>query len=157
MKRVWVVAALLALVGCAGPIERTADFADADRNGDGNVSLPEFLNFGGSEAAFMAVDVKRTGFLTEAQFREALRYSDRDGAASQRQQVNMDQQLANDINAALGASPDLYPGAVTASAFQGNVTLSGAVRTQKEKQLAESIAQRIARSRAVFNQIVIRQ
>ena len=158
MKRVGSVLLCLAIVGCASaPKEFTADFVNADRNGDHKVSLPEFLGFGGAEAAFLAIDPKRTGFIEESQFREALRLSDRDGGAAQRQQANADQQLAADVTTALANSPDLYPGSVQATVFQGNVTLSGSVRTMKEKQLAESVAQNAARSRLVFNQIAIRQ
>lgn len=158
MKRLSLVILALTIGGCASaPKEHTADFANADRNGDHKISLPEFLGFGGTEAAFMAADPKRSGLLDESQFRDALRLSDRDGGAAQRQQVNIDQQLAADVNAALASSPDLYPGSIQVSAFQGNVTLNGSVRTSKEKQLAETLAQKVARSRGVFNQIVIRQ
>lgn len=151
-------ALLVLLSGCATPPkEFTADFVNADRNGDKKISLPEFLNFGGTEAAFLALDPKREGYLDESRFREATRLSDRDGGSAQRQQVNIDQQLAADVNAAFAGSPDLYPGSIQVSVFQGNVTLSGNVRTTKEKQIAEGIAQRTAKSRTVFNQIVIRQ
>lgn len=157
-QRLLACLSLALLSACAGtPKEFTADFTNADRNGDQKISLSEFLTFGGTEAAFLATDPKRSGFLDEGQFREALRLADKDGSGAQRQQINIDQQLVADVSAALAGSPDLYPGSVQVLAFQGNVTLTGSVRTQKEKQVAEAIAQRIARSRAVFNQIVIRQ
>ena len=158
MKHAVSVLLCMAILGCASaPKEFTADFINADRNGDHKVSLPEFLGVGGTEAAFLAVDPKRTGFIEEPRFREALRLSDREGGAAQRQQVNVDQQLAADVTTALASSPDLYPGSVQATVFQGNVTLTGSVRTMKEKQLAENIAQKAARSRLVFNQVLIRQ
>ena len=55
-------AILSSLVACATkPVEKASDFSQADHNGDGKVSQAEWLNTGGSEASFLAIDKERKG------------------------------------------------------------------------------------------------
>lgn len=148
----------LVLAGCASaPLERSADFARADSNRDGRVSLPEWLQFGGGEAAFLALDRERRGYLEEVGFREALRLSDQATQVTERQQENIDDGLSRQVKAALAGNRDLNSWNFRIETYQRNVTLSGAVRTPREKQLAEDVARSVSGVANVFNQIVIRQ
>lgn len=146
------------MLACShNPPQRTADFVRADSNGDGRVTLPEWLGFGGTEAAFLAIDRERTGKLDEASFREALRMSDQGAGVTQRQQQNLDAQLVQQVKAALQANRNLNAWNIRVESYQNSVTLSGAVRTEQEKRLAEDVARSVNGISQVFNQIVIRQ
>jgi len=154
----WLIICSSLMVACSNnPPQRTADFARADTNGDGAVTLPEWLGFGGAEAAFLAIDRERTGKLDESAFREALRMSDHGSAVTQRQQQNMDVQLTQQVKAALQANRNLNGWNLRVESYQNSVTLSGAVRTDQEKRLAEDLARSVSGVVQVFNQIVIRQ
>jgi hypothetical protein len=157
--RLWIGAGMfLSLVACANkPVEKASDFAQADRNGDGKVSQAEWLNTGGSEAAFLAIDKERKGKLTEDQYRDAVRMADQNGAAAQRQQQMADEDINNRVRQSLSARRDLNSAAIRVETYQRQVTLSGSVRTMQEKNVAEDVARGVSGVSNVFNQLVIRQ
>lgn len=157
--RLWICTGMfLSIVACATkPVEKASDFAQADRNGDGKVSQAEWLNTGGSEAAFLAVDKERKGKLTEEQYRDVVRMADQNGAAAQRQQQMADEDINNRVRQSLSARRDLNPVAIRVETYQRQVTLSGSVRTMQEKNIAEDTARGVSGVSNVFNQLVIRQ
>jgi hyperosmotically inducible protein len=160
MKRLSLVALVLASVsaGCSTlPAQHTPDFEHADLNHDAKIELAEWLRFGGAEASFIAADVERRGKLDEAQFRQALRLNDEATGNSVRQQTRVDAQIVADAKRALGQSREVNGWNIIVEVYQGNLTLSGPVRTQREKQTAEQIASGVLGVKAVFNQLVIRQ
>ncbi|HQV80502.1 MAG TPA: BON domain-containing protein [Agitococcus sp.] len=154
----FIVTTFSLLTACANqPIEQASDFAQADRNGDGKVSLAEWLNSGGSEPAFLAVDRERKGKLDERQYREAIRMADQTGASTQRQQQMADDDINNRVRDAINNRRDLNAAAVRVETYQRQVTLSGVVRTSQEKSIAEDAARSVSGVANVFNQLVIRQ
>lgn len=158
IRHVFVAATFLVLTACASkPIEKASDFAQADRNGDSKVSQAEWLNSGGSEAAFLAIDRERKGKLDESQYREAIRMADQTGASAQRQQQMADDDITNRVRDALNNRRDLNAGALRVETYQRQVTLSGVVRTSQEKATAEDTARSVSGVANVFNQLVIRQ
>lgn len=159
MKKTGLVAlaAAVLLNGCSTAQVRTHEFGQADANGDGRVVLVEWLRFGGAEASFIAADNDRKGYLEEAQFRQAVRFNDEATGGSARQQKSLDDQIVTDVRRSLEQSRDVNAWNIKAEVFQGNVTLSGAVRTQREKQSAEQTASAVQGVKAVFNQLIIKQ
>jgi osmotically-inducible protein OsmY len=153
-----IITSILLLAACANkPVEKASDFAQADRNGDGRVSQAEWLNTGGAEAAFLAIDRERKGQLDESAYREAVRMADQTGATAQRQQQMGDEDITNRVRSALSSRRDLNSTALRVETYQRQVTLSGIVRTQQEKLTAEDVARGVSGVTNVFNQIVIRQ
>jgi hyperosmotically inducible periplasmic protein len=161
MKKVSLVALTLSalLAGCSTfAAQRTPEFQQADTNHDEKVELVEWMRFGGSEASFLAADVVRRGYLDEAQFRQALSLNDEaTGGGSVRRQKVLDGQIMTDARRALEQSRDINAWNIIVEVYQGNVTLSGPVRTSREKQTAERIASGVMGVKSVFNQLVIRQ
>ena len=154
-----VLMTLTLFTGCSSaPVQRTPEFERADTNHDGKISLAEWLRFGGMEASFLAADFNHEGSLTETEFRQAVRLNDEaTGNGSARQQAVLDSQILADTKAALAQSRDISGWNITVEVYQGNVTLSGPVRTPREKQTAEQIASNVYGAKAVFNQLVIKQ
>jgi len=78
-------------------------------------------------------------------------------AAPQRAQsgVRSDADVENDVVAALAQSPQLQGQNITAATIQGDVTLSGTVRDNAAKQLAEQIASRVNGVRSVENNLAV--
>jgi len=160
MKQVMSALALFTLLaGCSSmPAQRTPEFEQADVNHDGKIVLAEWLRFGGAEASFLAADVERRGSLDESQFRQAVRLNyEAVGGGSARQQKVLDGQIMADTKRALEQSRDLNAWNIAVEVYQGNVTLSGPVRTAREKQAAEQLASSVSGVKAVFNQLVIKQ
>jgi len=148
----------LLLAGCSSvQVQRTPEFESADVNRDGRVQLSEWLRFGGAEASFLAADYEHKGWLDEAQFRQALRLNDEATGDSNRQMLVLDGQIRSDVQRAFQMSREVAARNIAVEVYQGNVTLSGPVRSPREKQTAEQIASGIAGVKAVFNQLVIRQ
>jgi osmotically-inducible protein OsmY len=161
LKKRICMAALVAsslLTGCSTIPQRTAEFQHADLNGDGRVVVAEWLRFGGAEASFLAADTARKGYLDEQEFRQALRFNDEatGNGAARRQQV-YDQQIAEDVKRALEQSREVNSWNLKVEVFQGEVTLSGPVRTLRQKQAAEQLAAQVTGVTNVFNQLAIRQ
>jgi osmotically-inducible protein OsmY len=160
MKKIFVaIAAVVALAGCSSvPVQRTAEFTQADTNNDGRVVLTEWLRFGGVESSFLAADTDRRGFLDETQFRQALRFNDEaTGKGAERNQKVYDAQISADVKRSLEQSRDLNAWNIKVEVYQGEVTLSGPVRTSREKQAAEQLAAGVVGVKTVFNQLAIRQ
>lgn len=161
MKKISLAVLSLAavLAGCsAAPPQRTPEFAQADSNRDDEVTLAEWLRYGGSEVSFLAVDEERKGSLDEPQFRQALRLNDEAaGGGGPRRQKVLDDQIRADVKRALEQSRELSAWNIKVEVYQGNVTLSGPVRTSREKQTAEQLASGVTGVGAVFNQLVIKQ
>lgn len=160
MTKSWLVVLALASLtaGCSTmPAQRTPEFEQADVNSDGKIELAEWLRFGGAEASFLATDVERKGKLDETQFRQALRFNDEATGGGARQQKVLDEQIMADAKRALEQSRDVNGWNISVEVYQGNLTLSGPVRTQREKQTAEHLVSRVVGVKTVFNQLVIRQ
>lgn len=143
------------LTACAGNPEAPGDFARADSNRDGYVSLNEWKISGGRELAFMAADKDHKGRLSEQGFYEAQRLNASAGADAESARQASDQQITNDIRTALTGRRDVNGYAVRVETYQGNVQLSGSVRTDKEKRTVEDVARSVAGARQVFNTIII--
>jgi len=149
----------IVIAGCSGiPVQRTAEFAQADSNNDGKIVLTEWIRYGGVESSFVAADADRRGSLDESQFRQALRYNDEaTGKGGARQQKVYDEQIATDVRRFLEQSREVNSWNIKVEVYQGDVTLSGAVRTTREKQIAEQLSSGVVGVKNVFNQIVIKQ
>lgn len=95
---------------------------------------------------------------TSTEFRQALRFNDEatGNGATRRRQV-YDQQIAADVKRALEQSREVNAWNLKVEVFQGEVTLSGPVRTLREKQAAEQLAAQVTGVTNVFNQLAIRQ
>ncbi|MFA9203415.1 MAG: BON domain-containing protein [Flavobacteriales bacterium] len=155
---VMLVVIVTALPSCISlPQSTTVEFTQADQNRDGFVTLAEWLNFGGTEAAFLAIDRSRFGYLKEAEFREALRLSDQGGQVTERQQAHTDQQLVSQVESRLKDEKQLNSWNIRVQSVQRQITLSGVVRTSQEKSLAEKITRTVEGVSDVYNQITIRQ
>jgi hypothetical protein len=78
-------------------------------------------------------------------------------AAPQRAQaaVRPDADIQNDLAAALAQSPQLQAQNITAATIQGDVTLSGTVRDDASKQLAQQIAAGVSGVRSVENNLTV--
>lgn len=149
--------ALTLLTACAHQRpEATGAFGRADTNGDRKISLNEWQLNGGKDAAFLAIDTERKGSLNESQFYEAQRLNDTtvQGTESQRQAV--DAQITQAVRNALAADRDLSGWAIRVETYQGNVQLSGTVRSDKEKLRAQDIAAGVSGVKQVFNSITIK-
>jgi len=161
MKSLYLVTfiAFFLLAGCSTiPVQRTPEFEKADSNNDGKVLLTEWLRYGGAEASFIAADVNRKGSLNEAQFRQATRLNDEaKGGSNGRNQKVLDGQILSDAKLALEQSRDVNAWNIKVEVYQGNVTLSGPVRSARERQVAEQIVSSVMGVKTVFNQLVIKQ
>lgn len=143
------------LSACASNPEVPGEFGRADSNKDGYVSTNEWQASGGRELAFMAVDRDRKGRLNEQGFYEAKRLNASVGADAEAARQASDQQVSNDVRDALSKRRDINVHAVRVETYQGNVQLSGVVRTDREKRVIEDVARGAAGSRQVFNTIII--
>lgn len=68
-----------------------------------------------------------------------------------------DEQLRKDVSSQLQASREVNGWNIQVEAFKGNVTLTGAVTSPRQKQEAERLAASVPGVRVVFNQIVIKE
>ncbi len=148
------VASIL-LTACASAPEAPGDFARADSNRDGYVSLNEWRQSGGRELAFMAADKQKKGRLDETSFYEAQRLERSAGADAESARQAGDAQITQDIRTALGSRRDINGYAIRVETYQGTVQLSGSVRSDREKRAAEDIATSVRGVRQVFNSIII--
>ncbi|MCC2636604.1 MAG: hypothetical protein K0Q68_323 [Moraxellaceae bacterium] len=145
----------LFLTACAATPEAPGDFARADSNGDGHVSLNEWKQSGGRELAFLAADTQKKGRLDESAFYAAQRLDRTAGADAESARQAGDAQITQDIRAALGARREINGHAIRVETYQGTVQLSGSVRSDREKRAAEDTAASVRGVRQVFNSIVI--
>lgn len=143
------------LTACASNPEATGDFSRVDSNHDGYVSLNEWKISGGRELAFMAADKDHQGRINEQGYYEAQRLNNSAGADAESARQASDQQITNDIRSALNGRRDINGYAVRVETYQGNVQLSGSVRTDKEKRAVEDAARSVAGAHQVFNSIII--
>jgi len=160
MKRIFYgIITAVVIAGCSSvPLQRTAEFQQADTDNDGKVVLTEWLRFGGVESSFIAADSERVGFLKETQFRQSLRYNDEaTGKGGARQEKVYDVQILTDVKRSLEQSRDINAWNIKVEVYQADVTLSGPVRTPREKQIAEQIAAGVMGVKNVFNQLTIKQ
>jgi hypothetical protein len=148
------VASLL-LSACAANPEAPGDFARADSNSDGYVSFNEWKQSGGRELAFLAADKQKKGRLNESAFIEAQRLDRTAGADAESARQASDAQITQEIRAALAGRRDINGYAIRVETYQGNVQLSGNVRSAREKAAAEEMAAAARGVRQVFNSIVI--
>lgn len=65
--------------------------------------------------------------------------------------------LANQVRQSLQASTDVNGWAVGVDSHNGQVTLTGTVTSQKQKQAAERIASAVPGVKIVFNQLVVKE
>lgn len=145
----------LFLTACASTPEAPGDFARADGNGDGYVSLNEWKQSGGRDLAFMAADKGRSGRLDQAGFYEAQRLDRSAGADAEAARQAGDAGIAAGVRSALAARRDLNGHAIRVETYNGNVQLSGSVRSEREKRAAEDVAAGVPGVRQVFNSIII--
>jgi len=152
------IGGLCLLIGaCASQKQNeNGPFAMADRNHDGYVSHDEWTASGGNDLAFLAIDRDRKGRLNESQFHEAKRLGERDKSSVESQRAAVDGDIKQRVKAALGANNGVNAWALQTDVFQGAVTLSGNVRTEKEKKLAEDIAGGVSGVSQVFNNITLK-
>lgn len=155
MTACWAAIAGLLLTACASRPEAPGDFARADSNRDGYVSLNEWKLSGGRELAFMAADKQKKGRLDENGFYEAQRLGASAAGDAEAARAAGDAQITQDVKAALNAQRDINGYAIRVETYQGTVQLSGAVRSDREKRTAEDIANSVRGVRQVFNSIVI--
>jgi hyperosmotically inducible protein len=153
--RIWLALAATALAGCATP-SGNGPFNQADLDHDGYVSLNEWRASGGQDLAFVTVDRKHRGRLTESEFNEARLLNAGAQADALAAQQAYDSQLTQAVKAALVGQRNINGWAIRVETYQGNVQLSGTLRTPAEKQQAEEIARAVAGVRQVFNSIVLR-
>ncbi|HJV64846.1 MAG TPA: BON domain-containing protein [Geomonas sp.] len=157
MNRSCILAAvLLMLTACATTQPRTQLFEQTDLDHDGRIVLAEWLRFGGAEASFLAADFEHKGYLNEPQFRDAVRLND-EATGGATQQRALDAQIMSDIKRALQDSRDVNAWNIRVDVYQRNVTLTGPVRTAREKQAAEQISAAVQGVGAVFNQLVVKE
>lgn len=144
------------LSSCMSRPESPGLFAQADLNRDGFVSQNEWQQYGGNDVSFMAADHDHAGKLSESEFYEAVRLNQQSQGNSQAQQKMNDGQTSQLVRAALSSSGDINGYAIKVDTYNGVVTLSGTVRTQKEKQRAEEIASGVQGVGQVFNSIAVK-
>lgn len=72
------------------------------------------------------------------------------------QQQENDSRTLRDVHNALNDSNEVNGGSIVVETNNGTVQLSGVVRTVREKQRAESIAQSVQGVRQVFNSITVK-
>lgn len=145
----------LLLTACAAAPEAPGDFARADTNHDDYVSLNEWKQSGRPELAFIAVDKQEKGRLDEKGFNEAQRLGNSAGADAEAARQAGDGLITQNVKAALAARRDINGYAVRVETYQGNLQLSGAVRSDREKRAVEDVAASVGGVRQVFNSIVI--
>ena len=143
------------LAACASHPEAPGDFARADSDHDGYVSLNEWKQAGGNELAFLAADNNKKGKLDETAFYQAQRLDRTAGADTDAARKVNDTQITQDIHTALNARRDINGYAIHIEVYQGNVQLSGSVRSDREKRTAEDIANSVQGVQQVFNSIII--
>jgi len=160
MKRIqgYLVLCLGAVMmsACVSHPEMPGLFAHVDTNHDGVVSMNEWQQSGGNDVAFLAVDRQRKGYLTESQFYEALRLDQQSRSKTAQQQQMNDSQLAMQVRSALNASNGVNGYAIQVNSSNGAVTLTGSVRTEKEKQKAESVTWTVGGVSQVLNDITVK-
>lgn len=77
------------------------------------------------------------------------------GQAQSQSAFRADADIQTDLAAAIGQSQQLQGQSITAAVIQGNVTLSGTVRDEAAKHLAEQIASRVNGVRSVENNLAV--
>lgn len=123
-----------------------------DSNGDGSVSLKEWLSHHGSERAFRAADANRDGRLDAAEVIKANSYDDRIRAA----ELAGDAWITAKVKAALlqdGSVPALE---VQVQTQDGTVRLSGFVKTAQQAARAMQIAAHVDGVKKVINSLVVK-
>lgn len=148
---------VVVLAACASKPEAPGAFAAADTNRDGSISLNEWQLRGGRDVTFLAIDRDRKGRLSETQFYEAVRFEEQSRHDSESQRQAMDGDIARRVKDALAATNELNAWSIQVDSFQGTVQLSGNVRTVKEKERAQSIANGVSGVKQVFNNITVKQ
>ena len=123
-----------------------------DSNGDGSVSLKEWLSHHGSERAFRAADANHDGRLDAAEVVKANSYDDRIRAA----EFAGDAWITAKVKAALvqdGAVPVL---GVQVQTQDGTVQLSGFVTSAQQAARAAQIAAHVDGVKKVINSLVVK-
>ena len=157
LRQILLCLAVSLLAACANHApEAPGAFGRADSNNDRKVSLNEWQLVGGKDAAFLAADPERRGSLTESQFYEAQRLNESVQQNNEAQRTAVDSQITQSVRNALAADRDLSGWAIRVETYQGNVQLSGSVRSDKEKMRAQDIASGISGVKQVFNSITIK-
>ena len=157
-KYSWVILVLIAAAGsaCVSNPELPGLFANADTNHDGLVSMNEWQQLGMNDIAFLAVDRLNRGSLTESKFYEALRLDQQSRSKNIQQEQMNNSQLVMQIKDVLNSSSGLNGYAIEVNSSNGVVTLAGSVRTQNEKQKAESITWTVRGVSQVLNSITVK-
>lgn len=79
-----------------------------------------------------------------------------DDIQSATQKAQVDRSIENGFKKSIAEEPSLKSEKIQCTAYQGTVTLKGAVRTSKEREQAEDLAKRVPQVQHVINEIRIR-
>jgi hypothetical protein len=123
-----------------------------DANHDGYVSFEEWRSMGGEPSAFRASDVDRDRRLSGEEFDKARARDERLKAP----ETAGDAWVSAKVTAALLMDRELTISDMQVATRNGQVRLSGAVRSDDEAQAAERIAWRVEGVRAVVNSLSVR-
>lgn len=122
-----------------------------DSNGDGTVSLQEWLAHGGSARAFRGADANHDGRLEPGELVIANSYDDRIHAA----EFAGDAWLTAKVKAALLQNPAVPGLMVKVQTHDGTVELSGFVKTQQQAARAAAVAAHVDGVKKVVNSLVV--
>lgn len=128
------------------------DFKALDQNGDGKLSLQEFVAQGAQERAFRAGDTNRDNALSRDEFVKARANDDRIKAGK----YIDDAAITAKVKALLLKDEGVKSLDVNVETYRGTVQLSGWVRTPGQMAQAERVAASVEGVKAVRNDLQVK-